>query len=223
MAATLARLLAILVAFIQLTAVVADFDLYQVSGSSPIHHHGRSLHITAPGPGLPLPPFNYGWQIFDLNNEPTCDQLFQAPFYQNKRDLSHGRLGINCVGRCGITDPPWANVQRLEMHFTNQYHATIYKDDGYERDGGWKWTLWGVNGKNYGECFTYDNHDLDCKYPETGGHFEVSRKFRCSPNDHDITAEWINQRYMEQGGETMGHKYHGKRAVDNATAIAWIG
>lgn len=111
------------------------------------------------------------------------------------------------------------------MHFstTYDYHATIYSDDGYVQDNGWKWNLWGVDGHNYGMCFAYDTHDMDCVYPGTNHHFYLSRKFRCVPNDHAITAKWINQVHMDEGGETMGHKYHRKRSVSNVTGIAWKG
>lgn len=129
-----------------------------------------------------------------------------------------------------LPSPPWDNVERIEFHFTNYpiYHATIYRNKGYEQDGGWKWDMWGIDHLLYGECFTYDNHDLDCNYPDTKAHFYVTRKFRCSLRQHDITAKGINEAYMKEGGETVGHKYHGKRAVDNAeagnaTAVAWTG
>lgn len=103
MAATFAYLLTVFVALIRFTAVSADFDLYRIHGSSPVHHRVRSSDITGPLPPL-VPPFDYGWQIFDWDAEPTCDQLLQAPFYKNSKDLSHGRLGVRCVGKCGIED-----------------------------------------------------------------------------------------------------------------------
>ncbi|KAF2448257.1 hypothetical protein P171DRAFT_440670 [Karstenula rhodostoma CBS 690.94] len=224
MAATFAYLMTILVALIQFMLVSADFDLYRVAGSTPWKgHRVRSSDITGPLP--PFVPIDLGWQLFDWDAEPTCERLLHAPLYPTSKDLSHGRLGVRCVGKCSIYDRPWGHVKLVEFHFTNFpiYHATIYNDDGYERDGGWKWWMWGVDNLNYGECFTYDNFDLDCEYPDIKTYIRVSRKFRCSPREHSITAKYINEAYMSEGGENILHEHHGKRAVGNATAVAGTG
>ncbi|KAL5379146.1 hypothetical protein DPSP01_008596 [Paraphaeosphaeria sporulosa] len=194
MSTTFVYLLSIVFTVVQFTT--ADFDLYRVDSDWS----------------------RLGWALFDMDAEPgtagsTCDDVNNHAFYPGKNDLSTAVWSS------------WPDVNIVEMHFVNKplYHWTIYKDDGYVRDNGWKWWLWGVDGHNYGECFAYEGHDVDCYDAKSNGHVYYNCKFRCNVRDPTITAKAINAAYWKDTGYKPPNtkKSLSNGAVGNATAIAW--
>ena len=208
----------LLVALFALARVTeANFDMYQI--------HGVRTGTTWPGDELT------GWKL--VNNDPNCDQIDHDASWQSRKDLSHGRRGIRCDGKCGYDDvssqlqqlvcllrsqiltstqPPWPDRKLVEMHFTNNplYHFTIYKDKGHNVDGTWRWTLYGVDDKEHGECFAYGDHEWTCQWPDIKVTMNGKRKFRCLTQ---VDANTINFAFKSEGiMETEGN---------NSTAVAW--
>lgn len=88
--------------------VKADFDLYQgfvnIVGGSNQHYYADH------------------WYVF--GGEPSCDDAWGANTYGDSDDVSGSKTGVRCRGGgCwGNTDP--ANIDLVEMHFSNNplYH-----------------------------------------------------------------------------------------------------
>ena len=71
--------------FTFLQVVLGNFDLYRVKGWDEVGDE-------------PLD----GYQVY--NYEPQCYQITRMVGWKPSKDLSHGRIGIRCVGKCGIDD-----------------------------------------------------------------------------------------------------------------------
>lgn len=99
------------------------------------------------------------------------------------------------------------------MHFTNKplHHFTIYKSKGRQVGDTWRWTLFGVDDKSYGECFAYGNEWFKCDWPKNTMHMEGYRKFRCLTA---FDAFPINQAHKKEiGARSSG--------ASNMTAVSW--
>ncbi|KAL1605244.1 hypothetical protein SLS60_004788 [Paraconiothyrium brasiliense] len=194
MTVLLVHVLAILATILPFTT--ANFDLY--------HIHGVKAEGSWPGSEI------NGWQL--QNDNPSCEQVDQYAVWRDSGDLSHGRLGIRCEGKCGYGDAPWPDVKLIEMHFTNNplYHFTIYKDRGYEVNGAWRWYLYGTDGKSYGDCFAWGDYNWDCQWPNEHLAAKGYRKFRCIT---DVDANTINDEYKKEGGRALA-------VASNTTLVA---
>lgn len=84
---------------------VADFDLY--AGSNLAAGEGNNADV---------------W--FTLDGEPDCITAWLAEYHFDQSDVSGTKLGVRCEGSgCWGTNDP-ADIDVLEMHFTNEpfYH-----------------------------------------------------------------------------------------------------
>ncbi|KAF9737579.1 hypothetical protein PMIN01_05358 [Paraphaeosphaeria minitans] len=149
------------------------------------HIHGVKAEGPFPGTEINI------WQL--QNDNPTCDQVKQ---------LAGWHLG------------PTSSSSRCTSPTNPLYHFTIYKDRGYAAgDGGWRWYLYGTDGKSYGECFAWGNYNWDCKWPDKNLAGKGYRKFRCLTN---VGANTISDAFKKEGGKILAEIGNG-----NETAVEW--
>ncbi|KAM7219899.1 hypothetical protein V8F06_004754 [Rhypophila decipiens] len=136
----------------------ANFDIYRVKDIRPYAQAGTTTV----------------WQIFA--SPPNCDSALYEGWWDDSRDVSGNKLGVRCWGSGCAQQAPVDQINGLEMHFSNNplYHWTIYKDRGYN--------MIGLDGKTYGRCIPFPNHDYNCPFSGGSSKIEGRRKFRCLTN-----------------------------------------
>lgn len=67
---------------------------------------------------------------------------------------------------------------------------------------GWRWWLYGVDGKTYGECFGWSGYSWDCSWevPFANLWLRGERKFRCLTK---IDAFDIHEAFVKENSEAV--------------------
>ncbi|KAI9150520.1 hypothetical protein HJFPF1_10291 [Paramyrothecium foliicola] len=145
--------IALLAATALLPAAQANFDIYRVE----VTWINRAA-IT--------------WQVWEA--APSCQFVWDnMHFFEDRSDVSGNKIGVRCKGSGCKAIAPIENIEQLEMHFANNplLHFTLYKDRGF--------SMTGLDGNNYGNCFPFPNGDYDCPVVGALQRIVGRRKFRC--------------------------------------------
>lgn len=73
--------------FALLNLTMANFDLYQIHGRQDGGWFHRNID---------------GWSLH--NDDPKCEEIDLDGYWVDSGDVSHGRHGIRCEGKCEYTD-----------------------------------------------------------------------------------------------------------------------